>query len=406
MINSPLIEGGIVARPPPFYEYVSGERPDQASAPEQVAWKLENAACALGWPAGRIMGSEAELLRGFGVGRETLRAAIRIVERRGAMRMTRGRFGGLTIARPSLQQAAMALAIYLRALGCPVERVDELIGVLRTMAHDDATLPLRLAEGAGEMLRALDAKDGSPGCRAMFANPNVRAAMIAMRIIDASETGVDPGRLGCEWDLSIRFATSRLVMRQALRVLRDFDMLETRRGRGGGVFLKRPAPIAIVRQLFSYLASEGHTVETSLEKLWILNLANLQLASTRLARMPASDRERWIARTGTALEELEEPQRWVVLQQALASLSDNVLLDTLARCMACFQARQGLPVPRQPSEIVETLLTHERDILSALCLGRSDAAEAAHDAAQALMGWLVRAAGATTPETITSPDQR
>jgi DNA-binding FadR family transcriptional regulator len=291
----------------------------------------------------------------------------------------------------------MALAIYLRALGCRTERIDELIRVLRAMAHDDAVLPLRLAEGAGEMLRALDAKDGSPGCRAMFANPDVRAAMIAMRIIDAGEPGIDSGRLGCEWDLSMRFATSRLVMRQALRVLRDFDMLETRRGRGGGVFLKRPAPIAIVRQLFSYLASEGHTVQTSLEKLWILNLANLRLASARLAGMTAPERERWIAQTGAVLDVLEEPQRWVVLQQALASLSDNVLLDTLARCMACFQARQGLPVPRQPPEIVDALLAHERAVLAALGAGRRNAAEAAHGAAQALMGWLVRAAGTVTP---------
>src|SRR5262245_5519897 len=83
-----------------FYVFVSGEKPEQRSASTRAAWALENAIMALGWPAGRIVGSERELAMRLGVSRETLREAVRIVERRGSMQMVRGRLGGLGVVRP------------------------------------------------------------------------------------------------------------------------------------------------------------------------------------------------------------------------------------------------------------------------------------------------------------------
>ncbi|MEO9132257.1 MAG: GntR family transcriptional regulator, partial [Sphingomonas sp.] len=83
---------------------MSGERPELGDLPQRVAWRLENIATTLGWPQGMTLGSESELLNALQVSREAFREAIRIVERRGSMRMLRGCHGGLSITRPNLNQ--------------------------------------------------------------------------------------------------------------------------------------------------------------------------------------------------------------------------------------------------------------------------------------------------------------
>src|SRR5262245_3809113 len=112
---------------------MSGENIKQRGASAHTAWELENVVVALGWPTGKIVGSERRLAARFGVSQETLREAVRIVERRGSMRMVRGRRGGLSIVRPDLQHTAAALAMHLRAIECTPEQIQEMMEMLAAL---------------------------------------------------------------------------------------------------------------------------------------------------------------------------------------------------------------------------------------------------------------------------------
>lgn len=80
---------------------------------ESVASQIEEEIINLGWPIGRVIGSEAELMERFGVSRAVLREAIRLLEHHHVAKMRRGPGGGLQIAEPEPDAVTRAAALYL-----------------------------------------------------------------------------------------------------------------------------------------------------------------------------------------------------------------------------------------------------------------------------------------------------
>jgi DNA-binding FadR family transcriptional regulator len=68
----------------------------------------------MGWPVGKVIASEAELLAKYEVSRAVLREAIRIVEHHGVAWMRRGPGGGLVVARPNITAVSRSAALFLR----------------------------------------------------------------------------------------------------------------------------------------------------------------------------------------------------------------------------------------------------------------------------------------------------
>jgi GntR family transcriptional regulator, transcriptional repressor for pyruvate dehydrogenase complex len=89
-------------------------------------------------------------------------------------------------------------------------------------------------------------KEMSHGARsAMFAplgQPG-RVEAVTARLVDAITIGLltDTERLPSEAELAARFGVSTVTVREALVALRQRGLVETRRGRGGGSFVKAPA---------------------------------------------------------------------------------------------------------------------------------------------------------------------
>lgn len=358
-----------------MYAFVSGERPDLGGAPEWLAWQLEWEAASSGWQEGRRLGSEVELARRFSVSRETLRETIRIVERRGSMRMVRGRFGGLMIARPDLNSACLAMATYLHAVGCPAAQAEVALAMLAELVEDPNDHMLRLAAGAAGMLAS---------GRLVQETGYARATAIALRIMAAHMPHAGgPVRLGSEWDLCETFATSRPVLRQALRVLADFDMLENRRGRGGGAFFKPPSPIGVIRQLFPWLAGQRKNAFALMESVWVLNIAHVRLAARQLAGQSPQERQDWHTATSARVLAAPGEHRFILLMQSTGFLIANPLLDALVRAFVCYQAR----IARPPSDTSDLpgMPQLEIDLLAALGRGDEDEAEVLVRKAQALM---------------------
>jgi DNA-binding FadR family transcriptional regulator len=110
---------------------------------------------AAGWPVGRSLGSEDELLGRYGVGRAVMREAIRLLERDAVAVMKKGPSGGLVVTEPSVAAAAYAMSIHLsrRGLG-PKDVVEtrkalELAAVDRVLDRFDAFAANAIAEQLG-----------------------------------------------------------------------------------------------------------------------------------------------------------------------------------------------------------------------------------------------------------------
>jgi len=430
--SSPFIESGEPGRPGNFYAFVSGERCERRGAPARAAWELERLAVERGWPVGEVLGSEAGLRRTLNLSREALREAIRIVEGRGAMQMRRGRAGGLVLTPPQIERTTAALVAYLRATGITAAQVERSVrGLDQLLAWHIARMPTPPARRrAGEALRhwlarasgqpvyrlyaatldalapsvaveaivpvalkeAIAAHDAAAivrvlrgvACGAAPApseSPNAvpaRAASLAMRIGTRGAAN-DDSELGNEAILCEQFKASRSVVRQALRILQDLDVIHARLGRGGGYTRKAPSPIGIIRQLFPWLAA-AHSCPLALTDLmWEINAANLRLAGEALAAMSACDRAAWCERLEQQLREAGGSHRFVRLQQALGEIADCPMIDTLARCIVSYQARTHFAIwlDRPSCGFGDREVDCERAIVRSLAAGDLDAAERA-----------------------------
>jgi DNA-binding FadR family transcriptional regulator len=92
---------------------------------EEVAELLTEQIRAQGWPVGENLGSEAQLMARFGVGRNVLREALRLLARDGLADMRTGRSGGLVVTAPDPSPVARVLEHYMTAHGVDVRHVLE-----------------------------------------------------------------------------------------------------------------------------------------------------------------------------------------------------------------------------------------------------------------------------------------
>jgi len=197
-----------------------------------------------------------------------------------------------------------------------------------------------------------------------------RTELVTHRLADAIMLGLltDAEQLPSETDLAMNFGVSTVTVREALTALRQRGLIETRRGRGGGSFVRSPADdtTAALRERlreFSpgtlrdigdhYAAISGAAAELAAERADSDDVQRLTAAAATLAAatMPG-DRRRadghyWIevaaaaqsARLTRAEMELQTevgPLLWLVLEDD----ADHVL--AVARCRAVTTAvREG-----------------------------------------------------------------
>jgi DNA-binding FadR family transcriptional regulator len=80
---------------------------------EIIADQIRADIIALGWPVGKVLGSEAELLEKYGVSRSVFRQAVRLLEHHQIARMRPGPGSGLIVAEPDSAATRKALSVYL-----------------------------------------------------------------------------------------------------------------------------------------------------------------------------------------------------------------------------------------------------------------------------------------------------
>jgi len=91
--------------------------PSRASRAEALAQTLLERILDMGWPVGRPLGSEGELVREHRVSRAVLRQAKRLLVHHSVARTVRGSGGGLVVAEPDLGATMRAVSLYLEYRG-------------------------------------------------------------------------------------------------------------------------------------------------------------------------------------------------------------------------------------------------------------------------------------------------
>jgi DNA-binding FadR family transcriptional regulator len=123
----------------------------EAKLAEQVADRIIGDVIAMGWPVGRLVGSESELLERYDVSRAVFREAVRLVEHRQVARTRRGPGGGLVITEPSVGAVIDAVVLYLYRVEASLDELFEARIVLEQIVASLA--PGRLDERGLAQLR-------------------------------------------------------------------------------------------------------------------------------------------------------------------------------------------------------------------------------------------------------------
>jgi DNA-binding FadR family transcriptional regulator len=365
-----------------YHDFVKGSQASSRTTPAQIAWILESESLRSGWVIGRPVGSELALIERFHVSRDTLREAIRLLEARGSMVIERGRRGGLRLAEPDLEWAAAALSMYLRAHGWSRTEVTQFVEVAAPVL---AELPPEhfIVQLHGRTMELLLLPDNLP--------PRIKLLgfRIATRLIQHySPIPADGLRLGSEDFLCERFRCSRATFRQALRILDDLGALQVQLGRGGGYFLKRPASIGIVRQMFPLLASRQSRLQEVLPAKWALDRVKLRLALQVLRTAEPAIREQHLVAMEAALQGSSEPYRWCLLQRAIGRVAASPLIATLLWSLVAYDVRK-CPPDRAWASIDSELGPVECRIVAAMALDRAGDAELELCRAQQLISELM-----------------
>lgn len=334
----------------------------------QIAWQLENAALDRGWPIGESLGSECDFIEQFSTSRDVVRGAIRLVEARGLMRMRRGCKGGLRLLRPDIDHSAGTFATYLRASGyCPAQlaTVEAALAPL-CPEFDCGSVVWQLLDRIGTLL-----SDGPPP----GSIEGARAETVAMRLLlqvgtPIPEVGV---RLGCEAEISEQYGLGHRTFRQTLQILDDLGMLQVKRGRAGGYWLIRPAPIGVIRRIFALLASRGMHALDAEQVIWALSITNLRLVFRRMSSLEGKERATRCDELSATRRGLTGMRRWMTFQKGLVAIADDLLLSTLTSSMQAYLARVG-PLPGYDN-YDRRLLDVEEAMLRALRDGRPVEAE-------------------------------
>lgn len=202
-----------------------------------------------------------------------------------------------------------------------------------------------------------------------------RAEVVARRLADAVVLGVlaDGEQLPSEAELADQLAVSTVTVREALTALRQQGLVETRRGRGGGSFVRAPAD------------PSGAALRDRLRRLTLSDLRDLADhyaavggATARLAADRASPDD---------VERLQEAGRLLETASTVGAgrqAEGSFHLEVAAVAQSARLTRQELQLQSEVGPLLWSSMaesatrrhaaTHHRDIVAAVAAGDGDRA--------------------------------
>jgi DNA-binding FadR family transcriptional regulator len=106
----------------------------KAKRAELVAEAIERRIIESGWPVGRVIGSESDLMQEFGVSRAVAREAVRVLESRQLIRPRRGQGGGIVVVEPDESAVIDTMTLCMVYEGISPAELSDLRSVLELQA--------------------------------------------------------------------------------------------------------------------------------------------------------------------------------------------------------------------------------------------------------------------------------
>ncbi len=95
---------------------------------------------------------------------------------------------------------------------------------------------------------------------------------------------IEPGdRLPSEGDIGKQFGVSLVTVREALKGLETYGLIEKKKGRGGGIFATKPSSRAVKISLFHFLNHKNFSSKDLSELRMIMEPAASRMAATRMS---------------------------------------------------------------------------------------------------------------------------
>jgi len=267
---------------------------------------------------------------------------IRILQSRGVIRGKPGPHGGLVMLDPStdyVRELVLQYVVHTQMTAAGAAEARQAVRFLQTAlrANHPGTAVVKVMSDVLDRLSSWPAIDVEPARQ--------RAAQIA-RHLAVSVLLERPGpdtqenmRLGHEDELCERFNVSRPVMRQAIRILEAQALIETRRGRGRGLFLAAPQPGPVARLISLWMRNSNLSLHDVLDIERPLRTCVALVASRNTRCAPDHGvfalQQRSEAEGGIKLLELIE------MEKTISWLAGNPLLDLFLRTMTIYKISAG-----------------------------------------------------------------
>jgi DNA-binding FadR family transcriptional regulator len=256
-----------------IHHHLVGGDLHRAKSALTAAQKIESMIARQGWAVGTMIGSEQTLRRQFGLGHRVGRETIRVLQSRNAIQARRGSHGGLMVGSPSRSMAIGAIADYLETIAVKDSELAEARAVLARMASGRAGVTaIRTCDvftaAVAEIRRRAETNQGhAPGAAIdegdartplqanSAANSSARVARSLLAEIERLRRDGKPPWLGSEQALCERHGVRRPILLQALRILEARGVIESRRGRFGGIDARLPSVRGAIEAALSYLST-------------------------------------------------------------------------------------------------------------------------------------------------------
>jgi len=172
-----------------------------------------------------------------------------------------------------------------------------------------------------------------------------RAGWLAARIeADIISMGWPVGQLlGSEVELMDRYGVSRSIFREALRLLEHRLIVESRRGRGGGLFVAEPDPTVIADAVSLFLRYRRVSMQDLFEVRLALELISVRLAAERTNEVDVA-RLRGLADLPTQPTPQQISDRGAEFHNAVAEISGNAAVHLFVQVV---------------TELTEAMVDHE-----------------------------------------------
>jgi len=398
----------------------------------EAALSLEMNLLKWGWPVGESIGALPEVQKALGLGRQTCRQAIAILEARGVLESRRGPGGGLFVRAPTIEDVVGAMLMYLALTGAEQDCVTEFrtliwrlvvaaaiqrrvfvrpanaqpgkwgfaFDLAEQLGNGSMSMAAQLAEMMAQICQqpAAPARDAqidaallSHDVQAAWNRVDVltqpidlnppkfelemaeqgfslcgRKSAMALAVRLAREFRDGRGAVEAEWETAERLGYTDAVVRQARRILQDFDIVRCRRGRKGAEWAPPTNAEGVIRLLAPCLAANGQSARDNNEVAGFLASSAPVLAARRVARH-GSDSIRVFLPPAPA-DTVDVMQG----ENTLLELSGNPLLVIMVRSLGLANVFVDGPPPAWPIEA--KIVGCNRQLMKAIKAGDPDLA--------------------------------